>query len=102
MVNAKNGAGSATLSMAYAGAHFTSRLLKALRGDANIKECAFVESSITAASYFSSPVTLGKDGVDTVHKYGQLSPREQSNLTEMLPQLIAQIEKGIKFAKDNK
>ena len=36
VVKAKDGAGSATLSMAYAGAHFTSQLLKALDGQTGI------------------------------------------------------------------
>jgi len=31
-----------------------------------VTECAFVESTVTDAKFFSSPVTLGKEGVDTV------------------------------------
>jgi malate/lactate dehydrogenase len=46
VVKAKDGAGSATLSMAYAGAHFTTRLLKAMNGAKNIVECAYVENNV--------------------------------------------------------
>jgi malate dehydrogenase len=59
VVKAKDGAGSATLSMAFAGARFALSLVKALRGDQGIVECAYVKSTITEASYFSTPVLLG-------------------------------------------
>ena len=97
VVQAKDGAGSATLSMAYAGAHFTFKVLEALNGAAGITECAFVESDVTDAPYFSSPVTLGKNGVETIHGYGTLSPFEQDVLDKAVPDLIAQAEKGVKF-----
>ena len=35
------------------------KLLKALRGDSGIVECAFVPSDVTSASYFSTPLELG-------------------------------------------
>lgn len=47
MVKAKDGAGSATLSMAYAGYLFTSAMLKALAGQSGVVQCAFVENSLT-------------------------------------------------------
>merc|ERR1711916_313637 len=56
VVKAKDGAGSATLSMAYAGQRFASRLLQAIDGDSNVVECSFVENSLTAAPFFSTPV----------------------------------------------
>ena len=59
VVNAKEGAGSATLSMAYAGAHFTLRLLEAINGAKNIVECSYVESTLTDSPFFSSPILLG-------------------------------------------
>ena len=98
VVKAKDGAGSATLSMAYAGAHFTSQLLKALDGQTGFTECAFVESSVTDAPYFSTPVSLGPGGVSEVHGYGTLSAYEQDVLDKAVPDLIAQAEKGIAFA----
>ncbi|CAG2057795.1 unnamed protein product, partial [Timema podura] len=59
VVKAKAGAGSATLSMAYAGARFTISLCKALRKESNIVECAYVRSNVTEAKYFSTPLLLG-------------------------------------------
>merc|ERR1712232_345056 len=67
VVKAEDGAGSATLSMAYAGAQFTLRLLAALNGEKNVVECTFVESTVTDSPYFATPVTLGPNGVDTIH-----------------------------------
>mmetsp|Transcript_13936 Transcript_13936/g.41491 ORF Transcript_13936/g.41491 Transcript_13936/m.41491 type:complete len:338 (-) Transcript_13936:2573-3586(-) len=98
VVKAKDGAGSATLSMAVAGAHFAKQLLKALNGEKGITECTFVESDVTDAPFFASPVTLGTDGVEAIHGLPELSAVEQANFDEMLPTLIAQAEKGVAFA----
>ena len=101
VVKAKDGAGSATLSMAYAGAQFAVKLMRALGGETGIKECTFVESDVTDAAFFSSPVTLGTDGVAEIHGFGDLSAFEQANFDEMLPTLQSQIEKGVQFVADN-
>merc|ERR1712072_1231716 len=59
VVNAKGGKGSATLSMAYAGARFGSAVLKGLTGQ-ETTECAYVQSNaVEGMSYFSSKVTFG-------------------------------------------
>lgn len=55
VVQAKDGAGSATLSMAYAGQRFASRLLEAMSGKKDVIECTFVENSLTEAPFFSTP-----------------------------------------------
>lgn len=96
VVKAKDGAGSATLSMAFAGAKFTFSVLEALGGK-EVVECTFVENDLTDAPFFSTPVTLGPDGVKEIHPFGELSPFEQDNFDKMLPDLIAQAEKGIAF-----
>lgn len=51
--------GSATLSMAYAGARFTNALIQALNGGEGVVECAYVASDVTEAKYFSTPLFLG-------------------------------------------
>ena len=45
-----------SFSQAYAGARFTGRLLQAMGGAKDIVECAFVENTLTAAPFFSTPV----------------------------------------------
>merc|ERR1711970_1272172 len=64
VVKAKAGAGSATLSMAYAGARFGFSVLEAMHGKTGVVECAYVSSEITDASYFATPILLGKDGLE--------------------------------------
>ena len=59
MVKAKAGTGSATLSMAYAGARFTFSVLRALKGEEGVVEYAYIKSDVTEAPYFSTPVILG-------------------------------------------
>lgn len=59
MVEAKAGAGSATLSMAYAGARFTSALIDAINGKQGVVECAFTSSTDTECEFFATPLLLG-------------------------------------------
>lgn len=59
VVEAKAGAGSATLSMAYAGARFGFSVLEAMNGKKGVVECAYVASDVTEASYFATPILLG-------------------------------------------
>merc|ERR1712241_1455987 len=60
VVNAKNGKGSATLSMAYAGARLGKAVLAGLNGTPTT-ECAYVESNVMPGlPYFTSKVTLAR------------------------------------------
>lgn len=97
VVKAKDGAGSATLSMAYAAAVFTNSLLRALNGESGIKECAYVESPLykdQGVEFFATPVTLGKDGVQEIHPVGNVTPEEQKLLDAAIPELKKNIVKG--------
>merc|ERR1712050_744668 len=81
VVNAKNGKGSATLSMAYAGARLGKAVLAGLNGTPTT-ECAYVMSDVTDLPYFTSKVTFGKDGVQKVHPLGKLNKYEEERLAE--------------------
>lgn len=103
VVKAKDGAGSATLSMAYAGAEFADHLLRALDGEQGVKACAFVESPLfkDQVSFFASPVELGKDGVQNIPALPQLSAEEQKLLDACLPDLKKNVDKGKSWADSN-
>ncbi|KAK9267950.1 hypothetical protein L1049_010387 [Liquidambar formosana] len=101
VVEAKAGKGSATLSMAYAGAIFADACLKGLNGVSDVVECSFVQSNITELPFFASKVRLGKNGVEEVLGLGPLSDYEKQGLESLKPELQASIEKGIKFAHQN-
>merc|ERR1712217_497281 len=82
VVNAKNGKGSATLSMAYAGARLGKAVLAGLNGTPTT-ECAYVISDVMpGVTYFTSKVTFGKNGVQTVHPVGQLNEYEKCRLQQ--------------------
>jgi malate dehydrogenase len=98
VVKAKAGAGSATLSMAYAGARFANSLLRGLKGESNVIEASYVISDVTEASYFSTPIVLGKNGIEKNLGLGKLNDFEQDLLKKALPELKKNIEAGIKFA----
>jgi len=103
VVKAKAGGGSATLSMAYTGAEFADRVMAGLAGESGVKECTFVETDkMAGATFFSLPVTLGKNGVDTIHDYGTVTAHEQKLIDDMMPDLIAQAKKGVEWAQANK
>merc|ERR1711904_33426 len=98
VVKAKNGKGSATLSMAYSGARLGKAVLAGLAG-VPTTECAYVESSVVAGlPYFASKVTFGKNGVEKVHPIGNLSAHEQTRLKEMTPTLKEEIDAGLDYA----
>jgi malate dehydrogenase len=59
VVEAKAGAGSATLSMAHAGARFTFAVLEALNGKQGVVECGYIASKDTEFSYFATPLHFG-------------------------------------------
>jgi len=99
VVAAKNGAGSATLSMAYAGSEFANWVLDAMNGVTGVKMCTYVESSITDAAFFASPVCLNRNGINKIHGFGTLSAFEQEIFDKNIPVLQGQIKKGIEFAK---
>mmetsp|Transcript_147182 Transcript_147182/g.409994 ORF Transcript_147182/g.409994 Transcript_147182/m.409994 type:complete len:88 (-) Transcript_147182:111-374(-) len=87
--------------MAFTGAEFADRVMAGLAGEAGVTECTFVESSITEAKFFASPVTLGKEGVDTIHGCGAVNDHEAKLIADMMPDLVAQAEKGIKWVAEN-
>lgn len=99
VVKAKAGGGSATLSMAYAGARLTGSVLRGLNGESNVVECAYIKSDLTEATYFANPVVLGKNGVEKNLGFGQLNDYEKKLLKAAIPELQKNIKTGEDFAK---
>eukprot|EP01013_Petalomonas_cantuscygni_P001734 TRINITY_DN11764_c0_g1_i1.p2 TRINITY_DN11764_c0_g1~~TRINITY_DN11764_c0_g1_i1.p2 ORF type:complete len:316 (-),score=75.33 TRINITY_DN11764_c0_g1_i1:192-1139(-) len=98
VVNAKAGAGSATLSMAFAGYRFVRALLDAR--EKNVTEYAFVETDVEPSlSFFATKVTLSKDGVVSTEKPPKLSSFEESKYADCVKQLTADIKKGQDWAR---
>ncbi|WVO17208.1 malate dehydrogenase, NAD-dependent [Cryptococcus depauperatus] len=102
VVKAKAGTGSATLSMAYAGARFADSLIRALNGETGVVEPTFVKSPLYASEgveYFASNVELGTEGVKKILPVGELTADEQELLKACLPDLAKNIKKGVDFVK---
>lgn len=99
VVKAKNGKGSATLSMAYSGARLARAVLSGLAG-VPVTECAYVESSVQpGCQYFASRVVFGKEGIDKVLPIGALSAHEKQRLEELTPILQGEIADGLEYAR---
>lgn len=101
VVEAKAGAGSATLSMAYAGNKFVTSILQALHGESGIIECAFVRSDETEAKYFSTPILFGKEGVEKNLGLGKMIETEVNAIKSGMSELQKNIKKGEEFVAKN-
>ncbi|KAG0301564.1 hypothetical protein BGZ98_008256 [Dissophora globulifera] len=111
VVKAKDGAGSATLSMASAGARFTNTLLEAsVRGTRGLVESTYVHlrgnpgaewnARSTGLDYFAQDVELGLEGVANVLRLPDLSEEEQSLVKTAISELKGNITKGCNFVND--
>jgi len=109
VVKAKDGAGSATLSMAYAGYRFTEKLLKAAKGAKGLVEPSYVYlpgipggeeiAKKTGVDFFSVPIELGPNGAEkAIDILGDITDKEKKLLDAAIKGLKGNIEKGISFA----
>lgn len=98
VVEAKAGGGSATLSMAEAGARFAVAVFKALLGEDCVRY-AYVESKKDSGypEFFAHPVRFGLTGVEEILPIGQLSEYEKEKLKALEEVLEADIKLGKGF-----
>jgi len=99
VVEAKAGAGSATLSMAHAGARFSFSVLEALNGKEGVVECGYIASQETEFSYFATPLLFGRNGVEKSMGVGKLSDYEKKVVEKARKELTGNINSGLTFAK---
>jgi len=101
VVNAKNGKGSATLSMAYAGAQFAKSILAGLSGGRRV-ECCYLESDVMEGlKYFTSKVVFGSKGVQKILPVGELNEHETKRMEEVKKALGDEIASGLAYAEKN-
>ncbi|KAF9354325.1 hypothetical protein BGX26_007854 [Mortierella sp. AD094] len=113
VVKAKDGAGSATLSMAYAGARFTLKLLEAtvarksgliestyVNLDADVEHTTEFKSK-TGLEYFAQDIEFGTEGVSRIIPLPNISIYEQKLLEVAIPELKVNIAKGASFITDS-
>jgi malate dehydrogenase len=110
-VKAKDGAGSATLSMAYAGFRFAEKLLKAVKGESSITEPTFVYlpgveggeaiQKETGCDFFSVPVELGPEGAKkAINVVSSANEYEKKLLAKCYEGLTGNISKGVEFIQN--
>ncbi|KAH7100506.1 malate dehydrogenase [Auriculariales sp. MPI-PUGE-AT-0066] len=115
VVKAKDGTGSATLSMAYAGERFADLVIRAAAGEKGIVAPSYVHLTADASGgaavkaelgkeieYFSARVELGPSGVEKILPIGNTSDYEKGLITAGLPELQESIAKGVSFAQTPK
>ncbi|KAI8666633.1 malate dehydrogenase [Fusarium keratoplasticum] len=108
VVKAKDGAGSATLSMAYAGFRFAEKVLRAAKGETGLVEPSYVYlpgvpggeaiAKQTGADFFSVPIELGPNGAEkAINPLEGITEKEQGLLAKCVEGLKGNITKGISF-----
>ncbi|KAF5314309.1 hypothetical protein D9619_011755 [Psilocybe cf. subviscida] len=110
VVKAKDGAGSATLSMAYAGAEFAAKIIRAVKGEKGIVTPTYVSAEVDPSgsaalakelgeevAYFSTNVELGTEGVTKIIPLGKITEAEQALVKAALPELLKNISTGVSF-----
>jgi malate dehydrogenase len=85
--------------MGQAAFRFGLSLIRGLQGEANVIECAYVDGGSEHAEFFAQPVVLGKNGIEKVLPYGELSAFETNARDAMLDTLKADIKLGVDFVK---
>lgn len=109
VVKAKDGAGSATLSMAFAGYRFAEKVLKAVKGEKGLVEPSFVYlpgvpggkeiAEATGLDFFSVPIELGPAGAEkATNPLAGITEKEKSLVDVAVKGLKGNIEKGVTFA----
>ncbi|RPB05781.1 malate dehydrogenase [Choiromyces venosus 120613-1] len=109
VVKAKDGAGSATLSMAFAGFRFAEAVIKAVRGEKGIVEPSYVYlpgvpggeeiAKAVGVDFFAVPVELGPNGVaKATNPFGLINEAEKKLLEVAIKGLKTNIDKGVEFA----
>ncbi len=99
VVEAKAGAGSATLSMAAAGARFALKIVEGLEGHNGVTENAYVEGGSKYGQFFAQRVLFGKNGWEKTIDFGKVSDYEQKLIDGATDTLKKNIDKGIEFGK---
>ncbi|RDA92586.1 hypothetical protein CP533_0943 [Ophiocordyceps camponoti-saundersi (nom. inval.)] len=109
VVKAKDGAGSATLSMAYAGFRFAEKLLRAVKGEKSLVEPSYVYlpgvpggdaiAKETGRDFFSVPIELGPNGAEkAINPLDGVTEKEKALLAKASTDLQGNIAKGVDFA----
>jgi len=111
VVKAKDGLGSATLSMAYAGYHFAEAVLKAASGQTGIVEPTYIylpgveggkeiQQLVGGLDFFAVPVELGPNGaIKALNPVASANEYEKKLLEKAVDGLKGNIAKGVEFAQ---
>ncbi|AWU74133.1 uncharacterized protein C5L36_0A07350 [Pichia kudriavzevii] len=108
VVKAKDGKGSATLSMATAAYRFVNNLLDAIVNNKKVKEVAFVKIDqlpttrvpyfvVDETQYFSLPIILGRQGIERVTFPESLTEQEVRMTKHAVAKVKVDVNKGFNF-----
>jgi len=111
VVKAKDGAGSATLSMAFAGFRFAEAVIKAFKGEKGLVEPTYVylpgvpggkeiQEAVGGLDFFAVPVELGPGGAaKATNPFAGITEKEKELLAVAQKGLKTNIDAGVKFVE---
>ncbi|KAG8339447.1 lactate malate dehydrogenase NAD binding domain [Trypanosoma vivax] len=100
VVKAKAGRGSATLSMAEAGARFTMFVVDALKGNSSPLVYAYVDTDGQFdCPFLAIPIVLGKNGIEKRLPIGAMNAVERQMFDKSVSVVKENIAKGNAFAR---
>lgn len=106
IVQSKQGAGSATTCMAYAGFRFVKAIVSAMNGQPVTEEAFVYLPGVAGGSkiatelgvdYFAVRIALGKTGATKAVTIGEISDNERKLLQVAIRELKANVETGVSF-----
>jgi malate dehydrogenase len=107
IVQSKQGAGSATTCMAYAGFRFVKALIEAKNGKSVVEQAYIYLPGVAGGKdiaaklgvdYFAVKVVLGSNGAAKAFDIGSLSENEQKLLEVAISELKVNIQSGQAFS----
>jgi malate dehydrogenase len=105
VVKAKAGAGSATLSMAFAAREFYRSVVAAMDGAKpaadSVRPIAFVKTDKYEPGYFAAQIDLDRNGLKAVHGLPNLNEHEKKLLAVAINDLKKDVQKGVDFVKSH-
>jgi malate dehydrogenase len=98
--------------MAYAGAEFAIKVIKAIKGEKGIIAPSFVHLTADPAGgealkkeigadleFFSAPIELGPEGVVKINPLGKITDAEKKLVQNAIADLTTNIQTGVAFTK---
>lgn len=99
VVEAKKGLGAAQLSMGHCVERFCNSVCRAIHGEKNIVEVAYVPANVNDLEYFACHFTLDENGIKKFYKLPNMSAVEAGRYCKAMADVQNSIDQGKKYVQ---